>query len=62
MNGQQQHPPGLLVEVVVRSEAGALLRIEQVDFTTVAGRRRIAEIAQWAMPRGYSLTTQRVQA
>lgn len=52
--------PGLLVRVTVTAD-GCPTRECIVDFTRHEGRRHIADIAQWAMPRGYSLTTVKVQ-
>lgn len=51
--------PGLVVSVTIQDGSDEALFL--VDFTTHTGRRAIAEVAQWAMPRGYRLTTVKVR-
>lgn len=61
INEEMFGKPGLLVIGEVRSvkaEFGSgLLLSFTVDFTTHAGRRTIADVAQWAMTNGCGLYT-----
>lgn len=56
-------PPtaGLPVKVTVKNDQDQIIETYVVDFTTHAGRRRIADTAQFAMPRGLTLVTRRLK-